>query len=217
MGKPPQEIVRSGDHVIPVQTLTQACQPTGSPGHRQKRTDQQEASMSPSLRKEAARIHTPGCHHPDKRAHFSVSSSVGWGSSQYSPAGRIKGVPTSNALGAESAPQEAQADAVTVTRDCIPFFHEGFLSLARRLRLLLGASAQGRIRSCYVDDHKTHHVLGTRLSSCCFFYLVFLIQLSWVFSAAHGLSQAVVSEGYCLLQCVVFSLPRLLLPQNTGL
>lgn len=59
MGKPPQEIVRSGGHVIPVRTLTQACRPTGSPEHRRKRTDQQEASMSPSLRKEAARIHTP--------------------------------------------------------------------------------------------------------------------------------------------------------------
>ena len=105
---------------------------------------------------------------------------MGWRSSQYSPAGRIKGVPTSNALGAESAPQEAQADAVTVIRDCIPFFHEGFLSLARRLRLLLGASAQGRICSCYTDDdHKTYHVLGTRLSSVFFF--------SFFISTAPGL------------------------------
>lgn len=70
----------------------------------------------------------------------------------------------------QSLPLRKHELMLLVIHDCVPFFHEGFLSLPSRLRLLLGASAQGRIRSCYTDDdHKTYHVLGTQLSSFVFF------------------------------------------------
>ena len=48
------------------------------------------------------------------------------------------------------------------------------------------------------------------------FYLFIQIWLGWVFVAARGLSLAVVSGGYSLLQCTGFSLWWLLLLQSTG-